>query len=170
MDIRTKTVLYTMPGTEAVTVRSEKYADDLTMDIYSSPASSPLVAVVIVAGYPDPGYEKHLGCKFKDMGSSVSWARLFAASGLTAITYTNREPARDLGSLLSKLEAPRLGLFATSANVPLALSLLISDAPIHPACAALCYGYMLDLDGSTAVAEASKKIGFANPSGGTSVA
>ena len=30
-------------------------------------------------------------------------------------------------------------------------------------CAALCYGFMLDLDGSTAVADAARQFGFSNP-------
>ena len=36
-------------------------------------------------------------------------------------------------------------------------------------CAVLCYGYMLDLDGATAVADAAKMFGFVNPCAGKSV-
>ena len=38
-----------------------------------------------------------------------------------------------------------------------------------PKSAVFCYGYMLDLDGSTAVADATGKWGFVNPSAGKSV-
>src|SRR3989442_2346823 len=36
-------------------------------------------------------------------------------------------------------------------------------------CAVLCYGYMLDLDGATGVADAAKMFGFVNPCAGKSV-
>ncbi len=36
-------------------------------------------------------------------------------------------------------------------------------------CAALCYGYTLDLEGSTAVADAQKQWRFANPNAGKTV-
>lgn len=179
-------VVYQAPGMDAVTVRAEvEYrsteAGALTMDLYSPPGSksgkrSP--AVVVVAGYPDPGVQRHLGCKFKDMGSSVSWARLMAASGVTAITYTNREPAADVHALLRHLrrsataleiDENRIGLWASSGNVPLALSVLMQEDRDSFKCAALCYGYMLDLDGSAHVAEMAKKVGFINPSAGRAV-
>src|SRR5258708_29067488 len=74
----------------------------LLMDLYYPPdaaSGTQIPAVVVVAGYPDPGFERMLGCKFKDMGSSVSWGRLLAASGLVAITYADREPEADLAAL-----------------------------------------------------------------------
>jgi acetyl esterase/lipase len=134
-------------------------------------------AVVIVAGYPDAGFEKMLGCKFKDMGSSTSWGRLIAASGMAAITYTNREPEADLHAVLAHvrshseelgIDASRMGVWASSGNVPLALSLLMMGLE-HVKCAALCYGMTLDLDGSRWVADAAKQFGFANPCAGKSV-
>jgi acetyl esterase/lipase len=36
-------------------------------------------------------------------------------------------------------------------------------------CAALCYPFLLDLDGATAVADAAKAFGFVNPGAGQSV-
>jgi dienelactone hydrolase len=173
-----KKVFYEIPGMGAVSVRGGvEYQAGLTMDLYY-PANSmgtPVPAVLFVIGYPDAGAEAMLGCKFKEMESYISWARLVAASGVAAITYTNREPAADLHAVLQHVrqnaaslgvDEKRIGLWAASGNVPLALDALMTE---HLTCAALCYGYMLDLDGSTGVAEASKQWGFVNPGAGKSV-
>ena len=101
-----------------------------------------------------------LGCKLKEMGSYFSWGRLAAASGLVTITYTNREPATDVHAVLQHVRqnAPslyidenRIGVWACSGNVPNALSVLMQDAQDYLKCAVLCYGYMLDRNGSTVV-------------------
>ena len=184
--ITKKTVVYRMDGEEAVTVRRDveyRATDDgtLTMDVYYPPdwtSDAPVPAVVIVAGYPDPGFERILGCKFKEMGSSVSWGRLAAASGVAAITYTNREPEADLHALVRHvrqssaslgIDENRIGVWASSGNVPLALSLLMREESDYLKCAVLCYGCMLDLDGSTSMAEASKTFKFAYPCEGRSI-
>jgi hypothetical protein len=161
-----KRVLYALPAADAVHAdRDVAYAGDLTMDVYSPPNSArDTPAVIIVAGYPDEGFEKIVGCKFKDMGAVVSWARLIAASGLVAITYTNREPEADLHTLIEQVHSERkFGVWASSGNVPLALSLLMRDTASHVKCAALCYGYTLDVD------EEAKQFRFANPCSGRSV-
>jgi acetyl esterase/lipase len=185
-DIVKRTVVYQTPGMDAVTVRQDVVyratdTETLTLDLYAPPdrvSGARTPAVVIVAGYPGAGVEKMLGCKFKDMGSSVSWARLMAASGLTAITYSNREPVADLLSLLRYvrknaeslgIDETRIGIWASSGNVSLALSLLLEDASQPLRCAALCYGFMLDLDGATGTAEASRQFGFVNPCAGKSM-
>src|SRR5687767_13630880 len=98
--ISKKAVVYRIPDMDTVTIRRDvEYrltdAGALTMDIYYPPgpnSGARIPAVVVVAGFPDPGYEAKVGCQFKEMGSSISWARLAAASGVVAITYTNREP------------------------------------------------------------------------------
>lgn len=174
MNLYEKGVVYTMPGMDDVTVhRDVPFGDGLVMDVYAGErraGSGERVAgaVVIVAGYPDPGFAKFLGGPFKDMGSSVSWARLIAGSGMTAITYTNRAPVADLATLLRhirehapelEIDGQRLGVWASSGNVPLALSILRDSIR----CAALFYGLTLDLDGSTAIAEAATQFRFANP-------
>jgi acetyl esterase/lipase len=184
-DIARRVVLYSLDGADAATVRRDvEYATTdagpLTMDVYRPPGSSEderLPCVVIVAGYPDAGFERFVGCKFKDMGSSVSWCRLLAASGLVAIAYANREPVADLHALLDYIrqssaalgvDASRIGVWASSGNVPLALSLLM-EGHEYLRCAALCYGLTLDLDGDTSVADAAGTFGFVNPTGGKSV-
>jgi hypothetical protein len=185
--ISRKRVVYEAPGIEAVSVRPDvvfgsRDGDALTMDVYYPPEfedGAPLPTVVIVAGFPDPGFQRIVGCRFKEMGSSVSWARLMAASGMAAIAYTNRDPVADVHTLLRYvrengaslgLDQNRVGIWASSGNVPLALSLLMREAQNPPKCAALCYVYMLDLGGSTGVADAAKQFGFKNPCAGKSVA
>jgi hypothetical protein len=179
-------VVYRIPGMESVTVRRDveyraSEAGALTMDIYypsdfERGAQKP--AVVVVAGYPDPGFEKRLGRKFKEMGSSVSWGQLMAASGLVAITYTNREPAADIHALLQYVrqnatalgvDENSIGVWASSGNVPLALSVLIREGGDYLKCAVMCYGLMLDLDGSRHVSDAARMWGFANPCAGRSI-
>jgi hypothetical protein len=186
LDIAKKTVVYEIPGMERVPVRrgveySAAEAGALVTDVYVPPdaqAGELRPAVVIVAGYPDAGFEAMLGLKFKDMGSSVSWARLIAMSGMAAITYVNREPERDLRALLGYvranagelgIDASRLGLWSSSGNVPLALGTLIAGPREGMRCAALCYGLTLDLDGLTGVAEGAKTWGYANPAAGKSI-
>jgi hypothetical protein len=187
-DMTSKTVVYKIPGMDAVSIRRDvEYrateAGPLTMDLYSPPGSeagggAPRPAVIFVSGYPDPGFERMLGCKLKDMGAYVSWARLVAASGLVAVTYTNHEPVGDLDALLGYLrehaaslgiDGSRIGVWAGSGNVPMALSILMRGASDAFKCAALCYGVMLDLEGSTAVADSAAQFGFANPCAGRSV-
>jgi len=180
------TVVCQIPGVDAVTIRRDvayqsTEAGTLTMDIYSPPSADPgkrVPAVIIVAGYPDRGIEAFYDCKFKDIGSSVSWGKLIAASGMATITYTNRDPAADLDALLQftkqnsaslGIDETRMGLWASSGNVPLALSALMSPRGAELQCAVLCYGYTLDLDGGTGVAEAAKAFRFANPGAGRSV-
>ena len=195
-DMSKKVVVYRMPGMDAVTVRQDvKYettdAGDLTMDIYYPPDSgrgagkgkarkggARTPAVILVSGYGDEGMQSVMGCKFKDMGSSVSWARLAAASGLAAITYTNRDPATDVHTVIQYvrdnaaalgIDENRIGVWASSGNVPNALSVVMRDGGDRLKCALLCYGFMLDVDGSSAVAEAAKTFGFVNPCAGKSV-
>lgn len=183
--ISRKRVVYRIPGMDAVPVRrdiqfSPGDPGTRTMDIYYPPDrknNERLPVVVIVAGYPDPGYQRIIGCSFKEMGSSVSWAQLLAASGIIAITYSNITPAKDLPALLEYLRQnedalevnmDRVALLASSGNVPLALSLLMEKSTVLR-CAALCYGFMLDLDGTSTVADMAGKFGFVNPCAGKSM-
>jgi hypothetical protein len=185
--ISKKELVYRIPGMEDVIVRPDVAyrASDVgahTLDIYYPPDSkriARLPAVVFVAGFPDAGFEAKVGCKFKEMASSVSWGRLTAASGLAAVTYTNREPATDIQALLRYvrqnaaalgIDEKRVGVWASSGNVPLALSVLMQESRDYLKCAVLCYGYTLELEGSTHVADAAGTWGFVNPCAGRSVA
>lgn len=186
-DITKKRVVYEALGVDAVTVRRDvEYrvtdAGVLTMDIYYPPdwqSGARTPAVIFVIGYSDLGAQAVLGCKFKEMESFISWGQLAAASGLVAITYTTgKEPAADIHALLHYvrqnaavlgIDENRIGVWACSGHVPNALSLLMQEAQDYLKCAVLCYGYMLDLDGSTGVAEAAKTFRFVNPCEGKSV-
>jgi len=128
--------------------------------------------VVFVTGFPDPGFRAFAGCALKDTAPYRSWARLLAASGLAAVTYSNVEPATDAGAILDYvrehagelgIDPARCSLWASSGNVPNALAVLghVTRFPVR--CAVLCYGYMVDGDGATAVADAGRQFGFVVP-------
>src|SRR5688572_2734410 len=138
------------------------------MDIDFYPPSgvdrTDLSAVVIVSGFPDDGFRKRTGTSFREMQSTISWAQRFAASGMVGVTYSSNDPASAIHDVLRELRGRRIGIWASSGNVPVALSALMHDAPEPVACAVLCYGYMLD------VAEAAATFRFANPTAGRSIA
>ncbi len=186
-DMATQGVVYRVPGMDRVAVERDiefRRDDDgaLTFDRYQPLARTrdqPSPAVVFVSGYSDPGMERMTGRKFKDLEYYISWARLVAASGLLAITYTNREPVADLERLLEFLgsealvlgiDAARIALWACSGNVPNALGALTKPNGAAIDRALLAYGYMLDGDGANEVTAAAGQFRFANPSGGRSVA
>lgn len=177
-------VAYQMPGTDRVAVQGDiqfRGADGspLPMDVYLPPDlknGDRRPAVVIVEGYPDPGFEKMFGMKFKQIAAVSSWGRLIAASGLVAVAYANREPIGDLDAVLDHLETnmsslgidgARIGMWASSGHAPLALSALMRRRELK--CASLLYPYTLDLDGGTGVANAAKMFRFANPGAGKTV-
>jgi hypothetical protein len=60
-------------------------------------------------------------------------------------------------------------VWSYSGNVPNALGLLMDSPDGRYSCAALLYGYMLDLNGSTIVKDASR-FGFVTPATGRSIA
>ncbi len=129
-EVTTRRVLYEIPGMRSIRPRHEVFTgadgQSLAMSIYESPSAiaHPAPVVVVIAGYPDAGFETHLGCKFMEMEWAISTAQLIAMSGMTAITHTNREPIADASALLSALNADgrRVGIWATSGHSPVALS------------------------------------------------
>ena len=182
--ISKRPVVYTLPGMDRVTVRrGVEYRagaeGPLTLDLYYPAglgARTVVPAVVFVSAGSDPGVQKALGCRFQELASTVSWATLVAASGIAGISYRTLDPAADIRAVLWHLRASgatlqidgaRIGLWASSGNVPLALSVLMEDPAIT--CAALLYGYMLDAEGSTDVTDALKTWGFHNPAAGRSI-
>lgn len=151
----------------------------LVMDVYYPPNYPPNPQasgtkpgiVILVTGHADPAIEAAVGCKLKDTQQYISWAKLIAASGLVAITYSNQKPAKDIVSLVSylqqnadslQIDVNKIGVWSCSANVPNALSLIMSQQ-CSIRCAAFLYGFMLDRDGTTFVAEAAAQSGFAAP-------
>jgi hypothetical protein len=175
-EIARKKVVFRLPDMDAVAVRRDiayrTTADgSLLMDVYSPPgAGARAPVVVIVLGYPDP----QSGIRM--YGPITSWARLIAASGMTAVIYGSSTPAEDIHAVLGYLrenagsldiDEQRIGLFAMSANAPVALGALIRDDTLK--CAVLLCGYTFDVEGSTAFADASREYGYVNATAGRSI-
>jgi dienelactone hydrolase len=146
----------------------------IAVDLYLPSGVSPAPVIIIAVGYPGRASQAAAG-SFKDMAFVRDWAAWFAASGMAVVTYANRQPADDLRALLMHiaaagggwgLDGTRIGLFAQSGNVPVALSMLTRDRAVRVTCAAFTCGFTLDVPGATSVADAAKAFGFANPSAG----
>jgi len=184
-EIAAKPVVHKIPGMDAVKiVRDVPFQSanaQLTMDLYrprDSSAATRLPAVVFVMGYSDLGAEKMFGCKLKEMEAYICWAKLVAASGLIAVTYVNHDPMGDLDALFRHIrengerlgiDETAIGVWSCSGNVPRALGLMMQDGRPALRCAALCYGCMLDLDGSTNTADGATTWRFTNPTAGKSI-
>jgi hypothetical protein len=184
-DMFTRRVCLRLDGIEAVSVRRDiPYRPPnsrLGMDIYyppGEPDDQRWPAVVIVAGYP-PMEPRPTTLSYKEMGWTVSMCELIAESGMAAIAYTNQDPVADLRVLfehiheraeLLRIDPARIGVMATSGNVPTALMTIMQDTNRIPACAVFGCGCLLDLDGATDVADAARQFGFANPGAGRTVA
>lgn len=171
-EITSKELVHRIPGAADIAAEHHEYPTahgPLPFDLYRPPgAALPCPAVVLVSGYPDPALAAMVGAPIRRWASYVGWARLLAASGVAGIAYENREPAdahllvehlRSAAGLLG-IDPARLGVWACSGNAPTALELVARQ---RPACAALLYGYLLDLDGATEVAEAARAFHFAVP-------
>jgi hypothetical protein len=174
-DLSEQRVVLELPGMKAITIQHDipfgaSESGRLSLDVYHPVASGNTVspAVVFISGYPDPGFEKVVGCKFKEMGAYVSWAQLVACSGMVGITYENVDPQEDASAVIEfvkqnadslGVDPARIGIWACSGNVPAALSLLANPV-VELRCAVLCYGYLMDLKGYTDVADVSSQFGF----------
>lgn len=179
-----KPVVYRLEGMERVAIRRDiQYhqteTGPLTLDIYQPAASAdsrPAPVVLFVSGLPDVGVSNPLGCLFKEVEMFVSLARLVASSGMAAVTYSTRHPVDDIERVIDYLDTNagalngdvgRLGLWAVSAHVPIALRTLMSRPRTFQA-AVLSNGLTLDGEG-TAIAEVFRKYGLVNPCAGRSV-
>ena len=177
-EVARKQVVYRIPGMDDVPVRREiayktSEGGPLLIDIYYPPATTPgtrVPLVVIVLGYPDPQSGGRM------FGPLTSWARLIAMSGMAAAIYGTSIPDEDVQDVFAYLrenaaslgiDSHRVGVYAASANVPVALSLLMRDADFR--CAALLSGFTFDVEGSTVFAEASRQYGFVNATAGRSI-
>ncbi len=126
--------------------------------------------VVFVCGFPDSGFRQLFGCSWKDTPPVTSWARLFAASGISAVTFQADDPVADSCVLIDYLKANadslnldshRLALWSCSGNVPTALTVLERSPGI--AAATLLYGFMLEPEDDRFVSKAAEQFRFANP-------
>jgi hypothetical protein len=178
--ITLKRIVRRLEGMEHVAVtRDVAYHEDLKLDVYhprrSADQSAP--AVVIVAGYPDVGVPLTLGCNLREMEFVVSLAQMIAASGIAAISYSTSAPGRDASRVIEFLarggaglhiDPDRLGIWAASGNVPVALALL-TERHRGLRAAVLSNGYTFDAGGSTAVEVAAATYRFVNATAGKSV-
>jgi hypothetical protein len=165
-------VLYPHPISAAVVERGVSFSaasdHERVMDIYHPARRGEVFGVVIVAsGYPALGLKRHFGRSAREFESVRSWCELFTAEGLAAVAYDAVDPATDLPVVVESLmhhgadwgiDPSRIGIFACSGNVPVALSL---NANLK--CRTLLYGFTTDREGVTTVADAAKQFGFANP-------
>jgi hypothetical protein len=160
--------------------RDISYHEDLKLDLYHPNRSSGVVppVVMIVAGYRDVGVPMTLGCNWREMEFVISLAQLLAVSGMAAVTYSTSAPADDAGRVADfiarssaelRIDAGRVGIWASSGNVPVALGFLMEKRPVVRA-AVLSNGYTFDAADITAVAEASATYRFVNGTAGRSVA
>jgi hypothetical protein len=127
-EVTTRRVLYEIPGMQSVQVRQSEFrganGDALPLEIYDAVNPINDAVVVILEGYPDAGVEKHVGCKFMEMEWTMGMARLIAASGMTAITHSNRDPEPDAHKLIAHLSTTtwRVGIWSASGHGPVALA------------------------------------------------
>ena len=128
-EVTLRRVLYEIPGMRSVRVRDAQFtgADGrpLDMRVYDpiAPSATPAPIVILLEGYPTAGFEKHVGCRFMEMEWTISMAQLIAASGMTAVTHTNRDPEADARRLIDQLkgEGRRIGIWSISGHGPVAL-------------------------------------------------
>jgi hypothetical protein len=179
----TRRVVLTLPGMDEVDVSrgiEYRHADGVPLhfDLYRpgpggrDRRSQRLPVVILVLGYSDHGARSLLGCRLKDIAAYDCWARLIACTGLAAVIYETDDPADDTDALYEYLKVEgralgidtgQVGVWSCSGNVPNALGFLAGRPSLR--CAALCYGYTLDLEGSTVVADAAARFGFVTPDG-----
>jgi len=142
----------------------------LVMDIYyPKQLNKPIPAVILVTGYPDPGFEQATGMKLKEVAQYISWAKLFTSKNIAAITYANLNPEEDILTLLQfvndnaltlGIDMEHIAIWSCSGSVPNALAVLARKPTIK--CAAFLYGYMAYQHCSELVEEASKTFMFVN--------
>ncbi len=110
--------MYHVAGSEGVIVERDLpfhvgEHGSLVMDVYRPPDAASSVAqpaVIIVAGFSADRSQVRWACAFKDVEWSVCWGRLIAASGMTAIFYTNCElVANSLRALLAHVRGNAVG-------------------------------------------------------------
>lgn len=168
-EVARKTIVLSVPEMNDVQVlREPRYGEGGTFDLYRASTAAPAATVLFVYGFDNPMFAQGL----RQMGAYSSWGRLLASSGMNAVAYGYQDPVRDIAALIAHLGknalelgiAPgRLALWAASGNVPMALHVLMTQQPDTFRCAALLYGYMLE------VPEATRQIGVLAPARGRSV-
>ena len=183
--IAKKAVVYAIAGMERAATRKDSVyrttdSGPLTMDVYypaDASSRTPLPAVVIVAGYSDVGAEKGVRLQVQGDGDGrvvgPADGRVGVGRDRLHQQGAGRRPrgpatARSQQRGGARIDGERIGVWACSGSVPLALSALMKHGRDFLKCGALLYGYMLDLDGAVGVAQAATTFRFTNPHAGTS--
>lgn len=103
--------------------------------------------VVLMTGYPDPGFHQHMGMYLKDTVQYRSWAKLLASKGIAAVIYQNLDPISDAQQLIDylttnepRINPKRMALWACSGNVPTAQHTLANNNALLGGC--WLYGYL----------------------------
>jgi predicted esterase len=147
-------VAYRVPDMDSVNVQSDiaykvTARGELSMDIYYPIGSQDgdRHAVVILVHGDAPGQQN-----LKAAVPFVSWGRLIAASGLSAITFNRRSSTPDdITDLLSYvrdhaetlgIDKDRLCVFAFSGGVPHGFAAVVDDTPGFVRCLVAYYGDM----------------------------
>jgi tetratricopeptide (TPR) repeat protein len=151
-DPRVQPVVLTLPNSEKVTTQRDvtfKTIDGATlkMDIYYPPnfktGKLPVVLFLNGVGILD----------LKDWRVYVDWGKLTAASGMIAITHQSRntDTAADIADLISyvrsnaaslKIDENRIGIWSSSANVRIALPIVMQEDRKYIRSAVFYYGVM----------------------------
>ncbi len=164
-----------VPGMEQVQVMKNVIYKDtsgekLVADIYYPQAlkqGERIPVVVFVIGYANSVFPVQI----KEWRIYTDWARLTAASGFAGILYNTTVPASDILDLLSylqqnaaslKIDENRIALWACSANVLTALTVLAGERKEFIKGAVLYYGLMLTPDQKfrDTVAGLNKQVNF----------
>ena len=174
-DISKPPLVLKVPGTEQVQVTKnviykEAGSEKLVADIYYPPALKPgerIPVVVFVIGYANSVFPVQI----KEWRIYTDWARLAAASGFAGVLYNTTAPAADILDLLSylrqnaaslKIDENRIALWACSANVLTALTVLMGERREFIKGAVLYYGLTLTPDQKfrDTVTALNKKVNF----------
>src|SRR5262249_41257262 len=143
LDIQDYSVVYKVPGMERIAPRKDLPSGGGKLDLYLPVgAKSPPPVVVFVNG---------VGRNLKDWEIYKSWLRVVAARGSAAVMAESRRghEREDLLALLATLardgkklgiDATRIGIWACSANVTVAVPAVMDDAPAGVRAAVLYYG------------------------------
>ncbi len=155
-------VVYEVEGMDEVSVQNVEYrtvdGTPFTMDVYYPPGMesiSPAPVVILVNGARDSRVQPFVGVQPKDFDTSVSWARLIAASGLISVLYESEQPD-DLIELVAyilenaeslKIDPNRIGTMANSSNGTAAISYIMQPERTYIRAAVFYYCDMITPDG-----------------------
>jgi len=157
-EILKRATVYRLPDMERAIVKSDVTfktagSEALKMDLYypaAHKAGSKRPAVIFLNGVGNPAPP---ASKLKEWGQYTSWPRLVAASGMIAISHDSRpsDPASDAADLLAyvrsnaaslDVDESRIGIWSCSANVRVAVPLVMQQDRGYIRAAVFYYGVM----------------------------